>query len=86
VRIVDAGRITQSAPEADRAVYTFPTLLACRDGALLLTCRRGSDKDCADEWVELYHSLNGGRRWARLPSDFPPARGAGFQRRPPAEQ
>ncbi len=74
MRIVDSGVITQSAPGADRAVFTFPALLACRDGSLLLTCRRGSNKDCADEWVELYRSDDGGRRWARMQSDFPAAR------------
>jgi len=74
MKIVDAGVITDSAPGTDRAVYTFPALLACRDGTLLLTCRRGSDKDCADEWIELYRSDDGGRRWTRLASAIPPAR------------
>lgn len=74
MRIVDAGVISQSAPGASRAVYTFPALLACRDGTLLLTCRRGSNKDCADEWVELYRSTDGGRNWRRMASDFPAAR------------
>ena len=77
MRIVDAGAITQSAPGTDRAVFTFPALLACRDGSLLLTCRRGSDKDCADEWVELYRSLDGGRRWGRIDSEFPAAKVGG---------
>lgn len=77
MRVVDAGPITQSARGTDRAVYTFPALLACRDGSLLLTCRRGSDKDCADEWVELYRSTDGGRRWARMQSDFPVAKVGG---------
>ena len=77
MKIVDAGVITQSAPGTGRAAYTFPALLACRDGSLLLTCRRGSDKDCADEWVELYRSSDGGRRWARIESEFPAARVGG---------
>ena len=54
MRLIDAGKISRSAPGSDHAVHTFPTLLACRDGALLMTCRRGSDKDCADEWVDMY--------------------------------
>ncbi len=77
MKIVDAGVITQSAPGTARAVYTFPTLLACRDGALLLTCRRGSDKDCADEWVELYRSVDGGRRWERVECEFSAAKVGG---------
>ncbi len=78
MRILDAGIITQSAPDTERAVYTFPALLACRDGSLLLTCRRGSDKDCADEWVELYRSDDGGRRWTRIECDFAAARLGGM--------
>ncbi len=74
MRIVDAGVITRSAPGAARATYTFPALLARRDGSLLLTCRRGSDKDCADEWVELYRSDDGGRRWTRTECEFPAAK------------
>ena len=69
MRVVDAGPITRSAPESHRAVYTFPALLACQDGSLLLTCRRVSDKDCADEWVELYRSNDGGgagRAWRAI--------------------
>ncbi len=77
MRIVDAGVITRRAPGAARAVYTFPALLVGRDGSLLLTCRRGSDKDCADEWVELYRSLDGGRRWTRVDADFSRARVGG---------
>ena len=79
MRIVDAGVITLGAPGTKRAVYTFPALLACRDGTLLLTCRRGSDKDCADEWVELYRSDNGGRSWTRLESEIPQARVGGAE-------
>lgn len=78
MRIVDAGLITQSAPNTERAVYTFPALLACRDGTLLMTCRRGSDKDCADEWVELHRSDDGGRRWRRIECDFAAARVGGM--------
>ena len=77
MRIVAAGVITTDAPGTKRAVYTFPALLACRDGTLLLSCRRGSDKDCADEWVELYRSTNGGQSWTRLESEIPPARVGG---------
>ncbi len=74
MKIVEAGNITKSAPGEARAVYTFPALLACHDGSLLLSCRRGSSKDCADEWVELYRSDDGGRSWAQLPCAFPRAR------------
>lgn len=70
MRIVDAGVISQSAPGTGRAVYTFPALLTCRDGALLMTCRRGLDKDCADEWIELHRSTDGGRRWAQVECEF----------------
>ena len=77
MRILDAGIVTESAPGTKRAVYTFPALLACRDGTLLLTCRRGSDKDCADEWVELFRSDAGGRSWTRVESEIPPARVGG---------
>ena len=74
MRIVDRGVITNSEAGTQRAVYTFPALLACRDGTLLMTCRRGSSKDCADEWVELYRSTDGGQSWQRLATRFPPAR------------
>ncbi len=77
MRVVDAGVITQSMPGTASAVYTFPALLACRDGSLLLTCRRGADKDGADEGVELYRSLDGGRHWALMESEFPLARVGG---------
>ena len=73
MRIVDSGVITQSAAGTDHAAYTFPALLQLRDGTLLMTCRRGSNKDSADEWVEQYRSTDGGRRWSRMESDFPPA-------------
>ena len=73
MRIVDAGAISQSQAGSPRAVHTFPALLQCQDGALLLSCRRGSDKDCADEWVDLYRSTDGGRGWQRLECDFPTA-------------
>ncbi len=77
MRIVEAGKITQSEPGAERAVYTFPALLACRDGRLLMTARRGTDKDCADEWVEIYRSADGGQSWHRMTSAFPAARVGG---------
>ncbi len=70
MKIIDAGRITQSVPGTERAVYTFPAVLACQDGTLLMTCRRGSNKDCADEWVELYRSTDGGRRWRQMANAF----------------
>lgn len=73
MRIVDSGVITQSAPGTDRAVYTFPALVQLSNGALLMSCRRGTGKDSADEWVELYRSTDGGRRWTRVESDFPQA-------------
>ena len=89
MKILDAGQITHSAPASKRAVYTFPALLAFRAGTragtrestgdetLLMTARRGSSKDCADEWVELYRSDDGGRRWTCMESAFPTARLAG---------
>ncbi len=73
MRIIDSGVITQSVPGTDRAVYTFPVLLQVSDGALLMSCRRGCNKDSPDEWVELYRSTDGGRRWTRIESNFPQA-------------
>lgn len=73
MKIVDRGKITHSEPGTARAVHTFPALLACRDGSLLMSCRRGSNKDCADEWVDLYRSIDGGQGWERMAADLPPA-------------
>ena len=77
MKIADRSGITQSEPGTERATHTFPALLACRDGSLLMTCRRGSSKDCADEWVDVYRSADGGGRWERLTGDFPVARVGG---------
>ncbi len=77
MRIVDSGVITHRVTGTDRAVYTFPALLQCRDGRLLMTCRRGSNKDSADEWVELYPSTDGGRDCTPVGSDFPAAQVVG---------
>ena len=64
MKIVDSGIFAKSVPGTDRAVMSFPSLVALSTGALLATCRAGSSKDGDDECPELYRSDDGGRNWS----------------------
>lgn len=74
MKIVEAGRITQSTAQTAHAIYTFPALLQLTDGTLLLTCRSGSSKDSVDETIELYRSVDGGSTWSTPETPFAEAR------------
>ena len=66
MQISATGVLASAAPGTNRAVLTFPSVLALADGSLLATLRAGSTKDSADETIELYQSQDGGVSWQQL--------------------
>ena len=63
MQISDSGIISRGQPGTDRALLTFPTVIALADGTLLATYRSGSTKDSADGTVEFVRSADGGHTW-----------------------
>ena len=63
MQISDSGIISRGQPGTDRALLTFPTVIALADGTLLATYRSGSTKDSADGTVEFVRSADGGQTW-----------------------
>jgi hypothetical protein len=70
MQILARGFLSRAAPGTDRAALTFPTAVALAGGELLATLRAGSNKDSADERIELWRSADGGRSW-RGPAPLP---------------
>ncbi len=70
MRVLERGILNAAAPGTARAVCTFPALAVVTRGELLATYRTGSDKDCADETVELRRSSDGGRTWSAPSGPF----------------
>ncbi len=68
MRIRATGVLASGERDTNRAVLTFPSILALADGNLLATLRAGSTKDSADESIELYQSQDGGVSWRQLGS------------------
>ena len=64
MQIIDNGILSRGQPGTPRAILTFPTVVALKDGSLLATYRTGSTKDSDDETVEFVRSLDGGRTWS----------------------
>ena len=64
MQISDSGIISRGQPGTDRALLTFPTVIALADGTLLATYRSGSTKDSADGTVEFVRSADGGQSWS----------------------
>jgi hypothetical protein len=63
MEIVASGTLSRADPGANRAMLTFPCVIALASGVLLATLRAGTTKDSADETIELYRSDDGGREW-----------------------
>lgn len=64
MRISDRGTLNCGDPGTARAVSTFPTVTALRDGTILATYRIGTTKDADDETIEVRRSEVGGRTWS----------------------
>ncbi len=64
MKITDSGIISRGQPGTDRALLTFPTVIALEDGTLLATYRSGSTKDSADGTIEFVRSQDGGHTWS----------------------
>jgi hypothetical protein len=63
MRITASGILNRGQPGSSRATSTFPNVTALSDGSLIATYRVGSDKDSADETVELRRSYDLGATW-----------------------
>lgn len=70
MRILERGILNAAEAKSRRAVCTFPGLAVLDRGELLVTYRTGSDKDCADETVEVRRSIDGGRCWSAPAAPF----------------
>ena len=70
MQLIEMVKITDAVPGIARAIYTFPALTTLTNGTVLLTCRTGSTKDSADEIVELFRSVDGGRTWSEPETPF----------------
>ena len=70
MKIGDQGVINRGKAGTERAISTFPTLIALADGSLLATYRVGSGKDSVDGTVELRRSEDGGRSWSAPEAPF----------------
>jgi hypothetical protein len=70
VRILERGILNAAEAKSRRAVCTFPSLAVLDGGELLATYRTGTDKDCADETVEVRRSTDGGLSWSAPVTPF----------------
>lgn len=66
MRISATGVLASGVCGTNRAVLTFPSVLALADGSLLAGLRAGPTKDSADDTIELYQSQDGGNSWQLL--------------------
>jgi len=64
MKIIESGILSPAEAGTARANLTFSSLISLSDGTLLATGRAGSTKDAADEVIELYRSIDGGRTWS----------------------
>lgn len=63
MQIIATGVLSRGVTATDRAALTFPTATLLANGDLLAMLRAGSNKDSADERIELWRSTNGGATW-----------------------
>lgn len=61
--VVERGTLTKARAGTSQASYTFPNMIVLSNGTLIATCRSGSTKDCADESIEFYRSMDNGHTW-----------------------
>jgi hypothetical protein len=61
MKLVDAGIVVAGTPGTARACYTFPSVVALRDGTMLATARHGQGKDGDDEAIALFADRGDGR-------------------------
>lgn len=64
MEIRERGVVAVGEKGSDRAVMTFPAVVALSNGTVLATWRCGSSKDGDDERVEVASSIDGGRTWS----------------------
>ena len=72
MKLIDQGVLAAGIAGTDRAIFTFPTLLATTTGAIISTMRAGSGKDADDERIELARSTDEGRSWGAFEAPFRP--------------
>ncbi|MEE3369373.1 MAG: sialidase family protein [Planctomycetota bacterium] len=71
MQIVDRGFVFDTGRVQDALkVCSFTSLLQLRDGALLVSCRRGTAKDSADGNVAIFKSTDQGASWSEISSGF----------------
>ena len=70
MKIIETGILNRGERGGRRALATFPSVAALRDGTLLASCRVGTTKDSDDEMVELLRSADGGRTWSAPVTPF----------------
>ena len=71
MQIVSRGLVFDTARVQDALkVCSFTSLLQLRDGALLVSCRRGTAKDSADGNVAIFKSTDLGATWSEISSGF----------------
>jgi hypothetical protein len=63
MKISETGSLVRGVPKSSRAILTFPSVVPLSNRTLLATCRAGSTKNSADEIIELFRSVDGGRTW-----------------------
>ncbi len=71
MEIVGRGILTDAAAGTYHAAFKFPSVVALSNGELLATCRLGSEKESADERVNIYRSFDGGNTWSNGEELFP---------------
>ncbi len=72
MQMIASGILAQGERGTARAILTFGQVVALHRGGLLATCRAGSSKDCADELIEFYRSVDGGHTWSGPVRPFTP--------------
>ena len=71
MQVVDRGFVFDTSRVQDALkVCSFTSLLQLRDGALLVSCRRGTAKDSADGNVAIFKSTDQGASWSEISSGF----------------
>ena len=70
MRIVSRGILNPAQPGTPRATAAFPSVAVLPNGSLLATYRVGTDKDTADETIELRRSFDLGETWTEPTAPF----------------
>ena len=79
MEIIERGILASCKPGTARATFTFPSIVELSDGRLLATCRVGSNKDSADETVEISRSDDWGESWSEPVRPFRATKVNGIQ-------